>query len=74
MARCGPGGGRRRATAEHAACRGGLDCKFGAGRGEERTLNICPMFVTLEVSCRMGHFRTTLRPTTLGTRAQTTPI
>ena len=34
---CGLGGGRRRATAVHAACRGGLDCRFGAGHGEERT-------------------------------------
>ena len=33
----GPGGGRRRATAVHAACRGGLDCRLGAGHGEERT-------------------------------------
>ena len=54
MARCGPGGGRRRATAEHAACRGGLDCRFGAGHGEERTKNICPMFATLEVSKLSG--------------------
>ena len=35
--RCGPGGGRRRATAAHEACRAGLDCRLGAGRGEERT-------------------------------------
>eukprot|EP00964_Phaeocystis_antarctica_P164090 scaffold141506_cov51-Phaeocystis_antarctica.AAC.4 len=40
---CGAGrgvareGGRRRATAVHAACRGGLDCRLGAGHGEERT-------------------------------------
>ena len=33
------GGGRRRATAAHAACRRGLDCRLGAGHGEERT---CP--------------------------------
>eukprot|EP00964_Phaeocystis_antarctica_P103861 scaffold69098_cov54-Phaeocystis_antarctica.AAC.3 len=38
--RCDPGGGRRRATAAHAACRGGLDCRLGAGRGEERTENM----------------------------------
>ena len=40
--RCGkrcrvPGGGRWRATAVQAACRGGLDCRLGAGHGEERT-------------------------------------
>eukprot|EP00964_Phaeocystis_antarctica_P070116 scaffold42662_cov65-Phaeocystis_antarctica.AAC.1 len=28
-ARCGPEGGRRRATAAHAACRGGLDYRLG---------------------------------------------
>ena len=28
------------ATAVHAACRGGLDCRLGAGLGEERTLNM----------------------------------
>ena len=32
-----------RATAAHAACRGGLDCRSGAGHGEERTLNMEPM-------------------------------
>ena len=31
------GSGRRRATAVQAACRGGLDCRLGAGHGEERT-------------------------------------
>ena len=37
--RCGarsrvPGGGRRRAIAVHAVCRGGLlDCRLGAGHG-----------------------------------------
>eukprot|EP00964_Phaeocystis_antarctica_P094000 scaffold60773_cov44-Phaeocystis_antarctica.AAC.3 len=30
-------GGRRRTTAAHAACR---HCRFGAGHGEERTLNM----------------------------------
>eukprot|EP00964_Phaeocystis_antarctica_P117932 scaffold81772_cov49-Phaeocystis_antarctica.AAC.5 len=30
-------GGRRRTTAAQAACRGGLDCRLGAGHGEERT-------------------------------------
>ena len=30
-------GRRRRATAVHAARRGGLECRFGAGHGEERT-------------------------------------
>ena len=29
----------------HAACRGGLDCRFGAGLGEERTKNIWCMLV-----------------------------
>ena len=33
----GSAGGRRRATAAYAACRRGLDCKLGAGHGEERT-------------------------------------
>ena len=53
-ARCGPGGGRRRATAVHAACRGGLDCRLGAGHREERTQNMPYMFVTLEVSKLSG--------------------
>ena len=34
----------------HAVCRGGLDCRLGAGHGEERTLNMWVMSVTLEVS------------------------
>ena len=51
---CGSAGGRRRATAVQAACRAGLDCRFGAGRGEERTLNMLPMSVTLEVSKLSG--------------------
>ena len=33
-------GGRRRATAVQAACRRGLNCRLGAGRGEERTENM----------------------------------
>ena len=44
-----PGGGRWWATAVHAARRGGLDCRLGAGHGEERTQNMPYMFVTLEV-------------------------
>eukprot|EP00964_Phaeocystis_antarctica_P031274 scaffold17702_cov57-Phaeocystis_antarctica.AAC.4 len=56
--RCGTtyrlGGRRRRATAVHAACSGGRDCRFGAGHGEERTENIQPMSVTLEVSKLSG--------------------
>ena len=52
--RFGPGGGRRRATAAHAACRGGLDCRLGTGLGEERTSNIWRMSVTLEVSKLSG--------------------
>eukprot|EP00964_Phaeocystis_antarctica_P032219 scaffold18260_cov57-Phaeocystis_antarctica.AAC.3 len=47
-------GGRRRATAVHAACRGGLDCRLGAGHGEERTENMATMYVTLEVSKLSG--------------------
>ena len=43
-------GGRRRATAVHAACRGVLDCRLGAGHGEERTANMACMLLTLEVS------------------------
>ena len=36
-----PGGRRRRAAAvARAACRGGLDCRLGAGHGEERTENM----------------------------------
>ena len=52
--RSGPGNGRRRATAAHAACRAGLDCRLGAGRGAERTANILPMSVTLDVSKLSG--------------------
>ena len=47
--RAGWKAGGRQATAGHAACRGGLECKLGAGHGEERTLNINRMSVTLEV-------------------------
>ena len=35
-------------------CRGGLDCRLGAGHGEERTQNMPYMFVTLEVSKLSG--------------------
>ena len=38
----------------HAAWRGGLDCRFGAGHGEERTWNMWAMVVTLEVSKLSG--------------------
>ena len=31
-------------------CRGGLDCRLGAGHGEERTKNMPPMLVTPDVS------------------------
>ena len=51
---CGPGGGGRRATAAHAACRGGLDCRFGVGHGEERTSNMECMLVTPDVSKLSG--------------------
>ena len=37
-----------------AACRGGVDCRLGAGHGEERTVNMLPMFVTLDVSRLSG--------------------
>ena len=37
-----------------AACRGGLDCRFEAGHGEERTRNMYCMVVTLEVSKLSG--------------------
>eukprot|EP00964_Phaeocystis_antarctica_P140127 scaffold104919_cov27-Phaeocystis_antarctica.AAC.1 len=53
-ASCGFRGGRRRATAAHAACRGGLNCNLGAGHGEERTPNMLRMSVTLEVSKLSG--------------------
>ena len=42
--------GRRRSIVAHAACRAGLDCRLGAGHGEEHTENIRYMVVTLEVS------------------------
>ena len=38
----------------HTACRGGLDCRLGAGHGEERTRNMEFMLVTLEVSKLSG--------------------
>ena len=48
--RCGARyAGGWRATAAHAACRRGRDCRLGAGRGEERTWNMPNMAVTLEV-------------------------
>ena len=50
----GSGGSRRWTTAAHAACRGGRDCRLGAGHGEERTLNMKDMVVTLEVSKLSG--------------------
>ena len=49
--------GREREMADdvpNSTCRGGLDCRFGAGHGEERTRNMLPMFVTLEVSKLSG--------------------
>ena len=42
------------ATAVQAARRGGLDCRLGAGHGEERTVNMLSMSVTLEVSKLSG--------------------
>ena len=50
--RCGVRG--RGATAVQAARRGGLDCRLGAGHGEERTVNMLSMSVTLEVSKLSG--------------------
>ena len=47
-------GGRQRATAAQAACGGGRDCRLGAGLGEELTLNMERMVVTLEVSKLSG--------------------
>eukprot|EP00964_Phaeocystis_antarctica_P045980 scaffold26514_cov53-Phaeocystis_antarctica.AAC.3 len=41
--------GGPRALEAQAACRGGLDCRFGAGQGAERTANMPYMVVTLEV-------------------------
>ena len=46
--------GGRRATAVHVACRGVLVCRLGAEHGEERTLNMLSMSVTLEVSKLSG--------------------
>eukprot|EP00964_Phaeocystis_antarctica_P113913 scaffold77878_cov55-Phaeocystis_antarctica.AAC.2 len=50
------GSGRRwRANdAVQAACRRGLDCRLGAGHGEERTVNMLYMSVTLGVSKLSG--------------------
>ena len=45
---------RRWATAGHAARRGELGCRFGAVHGEERTLNMLDMSVTLEVTKLSG--------------------
>ena len=50
--------GRRRATAVQAACRRGLDCRLGAGHGEERTQNMAYMVVTLDVSKLSGWLNT----------------
>ena len=41
-----------------AACRGGLDCRLGAGHGEERTQNMAYMVVTLDVSKLSGWLNT----------------
>ena len=48
--------GRREAAGDRGASRaqGGLGCRFGAGHGEERTLNMLPIFVTVEVSKLSG--------------------
>ena len=62
MGREAGGGGKQHAERReaagnrtvHAGCRGGLDCRFGAGHGEERTRSISCMFVTLDVSKASG--------------------
>ena len=41
-------------TGVQRAGRGELDCRFGVGRGEERTQNMLDMVVTLEVSKLSG--------------------
>ena len=50
--------GRREVASDCGAsgvpCRGGLDCRLGAGHGEERTQNMPCMVVTLEVSKLSG--------------------
>ena len=46
--------GGPRAMEAQAACRRGLDCRLGAGHGEERTENIDCMSVALEVSKLSG--------------------
>ena len=49
--------GRREAAGDGGASSAqgkGLDCRLGAGHGEERTWNISYMFVTLEVSKLSG--------------------
>ena len=49
--RCGLGGGRAAGDRGASSAQGrGLDCRFGAGHGEERTWNMARMLVTLEVS------------------------
>ena len=51
----GPGGGRWRATAVRKQRAGeGSSCRFGVGHVEERTPNMFPMSVTLEVSKLSG--------------------
>ena len=45
----------------HAACRGGRDCRLGAGLGEERTLNVLQKFLTLEVSKLSGRLNADAR-------------
>ena len=52
--------GWREAAGDRGASRaqGGLDCRLGAGHGEERTSNMYSMFVTLEVSKLSGWLNT----------------
>ena len=52
--------GRRRAAGDGSSVwGGGLDCRLGAGHGEERTENMLPMLVTLEVSKLSGRLNAT---------------
>eukprot|EP00964_Phaeocystis_antarctica_P080426 scaffold50223_cov65-Phaeocystis_antarctica.AAC.1 len=50
----GPAGGRRRATAVQVSRKREIDCRLGAGHGEERTSNMPSMSMTLEVSKLSG--------------------
>ena len=54
-AKCVPGGREAAGDGGASSAQGrGLDCRFGAGQGEERTWNMLAMLVTLEVSKLSG--------------------